>query len=142
MMSLLKSLYYKAEELKGARLVLVLAIVFVAFLLIGVGINYYTNQILNSHENGDGTGSIEKPPEKKIVEKNGIITSLGPNIYEDDEVRFYLATVEGKEIILLRADDQKLDVAEGLYVTVIGTEGTILNDVPVLDVNKVLISQN
>ncbi len=121
MLNLLKNAHDKAEGLEGNKLAVVLAVTFVVFLGIGVIINYITNNSLNKNEffNGNSSDSdVVKYVEETFEE--GIITYVDPNFYPGENISFYLADLTGKQIILLRANDQKLEVAEGLSVKVYG----------------------
>lgn len=125
MRNLLRNVHDKAEGLEGTKLAVVLALTFVVFLGIGVIINYFTNYSLNNDEflgrrndDQDVTNYVEETFEE------GIITYVDPNFYPGEGISFYLADYAGKQIILLKALDQKLEVSEGLSVKVYGKKTT------------------
>lgn len=125
MLNLLKNVHDKAEGLEGTRLAVVLAVTFIVFLAIGVTINYFTNSSLNTDEifnNRDNNQDVTKYVEETFEE--GIITYVDPNFYPNEGISFYLADHTGKQIILLKALDQKLEVSEGLSVKVYGKKTT------------------
>lgn len=116
MLNLLKNIYYKLEALKGCRLYIFLAVVFAIFLVIGLAAGVFMGPKKDS-EVGLIPKSIETVPEKSY---EGVITYIDPQNYPLDNISFYLADDKGKEIILLKANDQKLEVAEGHRVKVYG----------------------
>ena len=63
---------------------------------------------------------IDTQGDKKLITYEGRITYLDPKIYPEDEITYVLAKTTGEEIILLKAEDEKLAVADGLYVKVRG----------------------
>jgi len=66
---------------------------------------------------------------------------INPSFYPNDNLSYVLVDRSGKQVILLRAKDQKLSIAEGLYVKV---KGVVMktkdgkNDV--LNVSEVIIN--
>lgn len=138
-MNLLKNLHSSAEELQGKRLLSVLGAVFIVFLIIGISINYFTQEVLNNNE----LKNKNSTQEKKIVEdamEEGTVVYIDPRFYPNDNISYYLADNTGQEIILLKAKDQKLEVAEGLYVKVYGKRAkTIDGNKEVLIVERVAV---
>ncbi len=142
MTNLLKQLHDRAETLKGKKLAFVLLGSFVLFILIGAISNYTIKKLLKSSE------ISENNVEETLVDENsdtyeGIVTFVDSNFYPNDNVSFYLADQQGKEIILLKAKDQKLQVSEGLHVIAQGKKvKTKDGKKEILEVDKVIIKQN
>jgi len=114
-----KEIYDKIESIKGKKLALYLIPLFILFLLVGIAVGNIIPKLLKNDETNvvvATNGSIE-------VESNqykGKVVYLDPHYYPNDEITFYLEGDDGKQIILLRTDDQKLEVVEGLNVIVFG----------------------
>ncbi len=71
----------------------------------------------------------------------GRITYINPNFYPEDEITYALTSSRGDRVILLKADDDKLTVVEGLNVKVYGTlSRTLDNKEDVLIVSEVVIN--
>ncbi len=122
MLSLLKKLHDKAEGVKGKNLFFLIVSVFVAFTLVGILIGYFSNKYLNDAELMDEFGNIldfEKSNQKESMFE-GKIKYVDPNMYKADEVEHVLVDSSGKQIILLKAKDEKLAVAENLYAKLYG----------------------
>jgi hypothetical protein len=140
MLALLKDLNARAEELSGTRLLAALAVIFIVFFAFAFGLNYFINTFLKSNEipgaNGNGV--------EVVVEKSydGMITYVDPRSYPEDNISYELADAKGKRIILLKAKDQKLEVSEGLFVTVAGTLTKTADGEEVLMVDKIVIGRN
>ncbi len=112
--------------------------VFIIFLVIGSLIGYITSSKLNKNE-PDPDESIETQTTASTTYQ-GIVTYLGEDMYANDGVSFSLVDSRGDAIILLKSNDQKLSIAQGLFVTVVGKKGTTIdgkNDV--LQVTEVTI---
>lgn len=119
MLTLLKNLHDRIESIKGKNLFILLIIVFITFIIIGLLIGYFTNKYLNTAENL----SYENPESVPVLEEKtyeGKIKYIDPNMYKEDELSFVLIDNLGNEIILLKATDDKLSVAENLSVRVHG----------------------
>lgn len=141
MLNLLRNAYDRAEQLKGRQLLLVIITVFLAFLIIGIAINYFTYRFLNSSE--ETKIARKNTASSNVKEYTGIITYVNPQNFPQQDISYYLAETTGKEIVLLQASDRKLEVSEGLYVTVYGREHenqTIKKTV--LNVEKIVIKGN
>lgn len=119
MSNLLKDIHDKAETLEGKNLALVLASVFLFFLFIGIGINYLTGQRLKNNEN-PAVNNPEQINQNNESYLEGVITYVDPRTYPGEDISFYLADSDGNELILLKANDQKLEVSEGLNVKLQG----------------------
>lgn len=119
MLNLLKDMYIRAEDYKGKRLITLLVTIFVVFLSIGFAVNYSIDQFLKSNET-EGSSLNQTNVVKKQKEYSGIVSFVDERKYPEDKISYLLKDKKGKQIILLKAKDQKLEVVEGLYVTVTG----------------------
>lgn len=115
---MLGNLNNKTDEYHGFKLAKMLSILFVIFLILGLGIGlvvgrFTTTPILDeeqtTEENNNSSLSYE-----------GIVTYVEPMLYPGENISFALSNERGKEIILLKAKDRKLEVAEGHFVTANG----------------------
>lgn len=120
MLNLLKDMYIRAEDYKGTRLVTLLIIIFVVFLSIGFTINYSIDQFLKSNETEE-TSLNPANNTKEQTKYSGIVSFVDMRKYPEDRISYLLKDKKGKQIVLLKAKDQKLEVVEGLYVTVTGS---------------------
>ena len=115
-----------------------LTVVFVVFLIIGSLIGYATSSKLNKNEPNSNESTEVQTTAPATYQ--GIVTYLGEDMYSNDGVTFSLTDSRGEDIILLKSSDQKLSIAQGLFVTVVGKKGTTIdgkNDV--LEVTEVTI---
>ncbi len=139
MQNLLKNAHDGAEKITGRRLYIMLAVIFVVFMLVGFLGNYFISQFLKSPENGGAGNTTVTEPQKFTYE--GLVTYVDPSTYPQDEINYVLNDSTGKRVILLKADDQKLEVSEGLFVKVTGEKQTTVDgNAEVLLVEKVSIS--
>ncbi len=139
MFTLLKKLYDKAETLKGRRLFFIIGSLFVLFIFIGFAVGYAIIPLLNKDEIPKAESSIVIP-EKTPVYYEGKITYVNPAFYPEDQISYSLVDSSGKEIILLKSEDQKLSIAEGLFAKVTGTKTkTKDGKTDVLNVREVII---
>lgn len=140
MLSLLKTLYIKFEDYRGPRLYRLLLIIVVIFFPVGIFLGYVTNNLLNKSENISNTEVNSLiPTSEKYYE--GRIVYIDPNFYPQDKITYILQNAEGKEVILLSAKDQKLQVAEGNFARLYGTiNKTKDGKKDVLMVDKVMIT--
>ena len=120
MLELLKNLYLKIEGLKGKKLIIVLAVVFVSFTIIGISVGYFMTRGLKENEKPKNSGSTFISPKSEKTYYEGKITYVNPQLYPLDDVSYALTDSSGKELFLLKADDQKLAIAENLNVKVTG----------------------
>lgn len=97
--------------------------------------NYFTNQKLNNNE----PTYIAESNENMVKSFEGTVTYIDPRNFPGDEISYYLADSDGKEIVLLRSKDQKLSVVEGLRVRVSGVVEDIEGSTNVLNVEGVTI---
>ncbi|MFZ2664203.1 MAG: hypothetical protein WAX66_02480 [Patescibacteria group bacterium] len=141
MLDLLKSFYLKVEGLKGKKLITVLIIVFISFIFIGILVGYLTSGGLKEDEKATGSNMptvISPKDEKSYFE--GKVTYVDPQMYPLENISYALTDFSGKEMFLLKSNDQKLSLAENLNVKVSGKMGK-LNDgkTNVLFVEEVII---
>ena len=143
MSNLLKDIYDKAEGIKGKKLFYTILITFVLFILIGILIGYTIPPKLTDDENFDIEEYLTEVKDPGMMEASGRIVSVPDGLYPMDDDLFSLVDYSGNELYLLRADDDTLMVAEGLFVTVTGKMDE-LNDgqTKVLVVEEVVIQSN
>ncbi len=115
-----KEVHEKVEGLKGRKLVFSLAILFVVFVFVGIVIGNFIPVLLRKNEIADSIERTYDIPKKESVQYKGKVMYVDPKFYPQDDISFYLADGEGKEIILLKTDDAKLTVVEGLDVVLFG----------------------
>jgi len=140
MSNLLKDSYDKMESVKGKRLVYMLLAIFVVFTIIGLSVGYLMSPKLSEDETPVPTYSGNLPKVEK-TEASGKITYVNPEIYPMDEISYSLTDGSGKDIYLLSAKDNKLEISEGLYVKVVGTLSKLKDGkTPVLLVEEVIIN--
>jgi hypothetical protein len=140
MSNLLKNSYDKMEAIKGKRLIYLLLAVFVVFTIIGLSVGYLMSPKLNEDETPVQTYSGNLPKQEK-TEASGKITYVNPEMYPMDEISYSLTDSSGKDIYLLSAKDNKLEISEGLYVKVVGTLSKLKDGkTPVLLVEEVIIN--
>lgn len=138
MLDLLKRLYAKVEELKGKKLVTVLAFVFVSFTLIGLFIGYFINLKLNKNETVNNQTQTVPVEEKKYYE--GKVLYINPEFFPLENVSYSLNDSSGKVLYYLRANDQKLSLAENLNVRIYGRVSKMQDGkTDVIDVSEVVI---
>jgi hypothetical protein len=117
--NLLKKTYQDINGLRGRKLYNFLAIIFAAFLVIGTAVGYFIPRALTQNEKTalpDGQ-ELSQPT---LVTYKGVVTYLGENKYSDEKVEYSLNDIKGNDIVLLKATDAKLSIAQGMYVTISG----------------------
>ncbi len=120
-----------------SSLLKITAVLFLAFLLLGLLIGYFIEKRLKN--NGDAFLNTLNLREEMSYE--GKITYVDPNFYPQDDVKYVLKNSSGKDIVLLSSDDEKLTVVEGLYAKVFGEIRLAKdNKTEILVVDKVIIS--
>lgn len=139
MSSLLKDFYAKVEGLKGKKLLYTIIILFLAFILIGVLVGYFMSPKLSDDEISEfNTESVSPSDHKEYYE--GRVLYVNPEFHPFDNIDYSLVDSSGKEIILLKSADEKLSIAEGLFVRVSGKLSKLSdNKTNVLVVDEVLI---
>jgi hypothetical protein len=134
-----KEVIDKVESINSKKLVLYLIPLFILFIFVGIAVGNLIPRLLKKDENTIDPNQIEKT-EKESKEYEGKVVFVDPNFYPNDKISFYLEDSNGEEIILLKTDDQKLTVVEGLSVTVFGeVEKTADGKEEVLMVEKVVV---
>ena len=124
MFNLLKDFYIRAEALKGKRLFYTISIIFLVFILTGVLIGYFMTPKLSRDEMLNLTEETTSPSDpKKYYE--GRISYVNPQLYPLDDISYALLDSSGKEIFLIKSIDEKLAIAEGLFVKVSGRMGKL-----------------
>ena len=120
-MSALKNAYQNLNTLRGKKLYNLLAVLFVVCLIIGTAVGYFIPVKLNQNEQPLRTQDQVSTTPSKATYK-GIVTYIGENEYSNDKIEYALNDINGNGIILLKSEDEKLSIAQGLYVTVTGTK--------------------
>ncbi|KKS05498.1 hypothetical protein A3K01_00745 [candidate division WWE3 bacterium RIFOXYD1_FULL_43_17] len=138
-MELLKDIYNNAEALKGRKLITVTVALSIVFLGIGIFIGYLNNLILKQSETETDT-MLPPPVVDTTVILEGRVAYTNPEYYPGDEISYALVDASGKEVALLRAEDDKLALAEGLNVKVRGTELRAKSGTKYLLVEEVIIN--
>ncbi|HLD51625.1 hypothetical protein A3K34_03915 [candidate division WWE3 bacterium RIFOXYC1_FULL_40_10] len=138
MLDLLRNTYDKAEAIKGRKLINLLIVLFIIFLVIGFTLGYFINSRLTKPEQiGSDTevqeGIIKQP---ELVTRQGRIIYIGGT----GDTIYALLQFDGSEL-KLRSYDDKLSVAEGLDVSVVGKLTTSPDDnSQILLVDKLIIT--
>ena len=138
-MQLLKDIYNNAEALKGRRLITATVALSIVFLGIGIFIGYLNNLILKKGEISMDT-VLPPPVADTTIVLEGRVVYTNPEYYPGDEISFVLTDASGKEVSLLRADGDKLALAEGLNVKVRGDEMRTKSGTKYLMVREVIIN--
>lgn len=134
MRELLTNAYNKAEEYKGRRLLKLLLIIFAIFIAIGLAVGYVVGTL--SPEPKVEVETVGEGPQDSF---EGTITFIEPFFNPDDDITFVLTDKKDNEIILLKAEDQKLEVSEGHEATVFGKVKKTVTGKDYLLVDKVVI---
>lgn len=123
MPNILSNLNNKGSENSKFKFISTLVLIFIVFGAIG----YFVVVLFASPGNPeDGTKSKNMvtsstgQSDSGRVSYKGTVKYVDPNFYPNEKISFVLNDKKGKEVILLKADDQKLEVAEGHYVTAKG----------------------
>ncbi|HBY10281.1 hypothetical protein A2473_01665 [candidate division WWE3 bacterium RIFOXYC2_FULL_42_13] len=138
-MQLLKDIYNNAEALKGRKLITVTIVLSIVFLGIGIFIGYLNNLILKKGEISSET-VLPPPVADTTIVLEGRVAYTNPEYYPGDEISYVLTDASGKEISLLKAEDDKLALAEGLNVKVRGDEMRTESGTKYLMVREVIIN--
>ncbi len=138
-MQLLKDIYNRAEALKGPRLIVITGVLSIIFLGFGILIGYINNRILNTDE--PSLDSVATMPVTDVsVTYEGKVSYTNPEYYPGEDISYVLTDSEGKDVILLRSDDAKLSIAEGLFVKVEGRESRTKSGTKYLLVKEVILN--
>ncbi len=136
MVQLLNQLNSQAEGYKGRNLVKLLIYIFLGFLIVGLLVGYLAGFFINEKVS-DSVSEVPQIIGEQMYE--GTITFLEPSLYPEDRITHVLVDSSGKDIILLRANDQILEVSEGHFAKVYGIERTTSRNEKVLLVDRVSI---
>ncbi|MFC1700452.1 hypothetical protein ACFLZ4_02310 [Patescibacteria group bacterium] len=137
MPDLLKNLYFNVESLKGKKLIYILVALFIVFIFVGVLVGYFMTPRLSKDEM---TGEDIVSPSSPKTYYEGRIEYINPEFYPLDDVSYSLVDSKGEQIFLLKALDQKLSIAEGLFVKVSGKMGRLKDKkTEVLIVDEIVI---
>ncbi|OGC47452.1 hypothetical protein A2886_03445 [candidate division WWE3 bacterium RIFCSPHIGHO2_01_FULL_42_13] len=121
---------------KGKSLTRLLIYIFITFLILGLSVGYVVGKI-GERKAAQEALSQKTPTEQAFYE--GTITFIEPRLHLEDEISYVLVDKNGNDIILLKAEDQKLEIAEGHYGTVYGEEDKTVKNEDYLMVDKVVI---
>jgi len=136
MPELLEKVNTRAEEYKGKRLTKLLLIIFAVFLVVGLGSGLLIGRFIDKEVPLDtDENNIEEVQEYY----EGTITYIEPLLHAADEISYILVDRAGDDVILLRAEDQKLEVSEGHWATVYGKVRETSTKEDFLLVEKVVI---
>lgn len=132
----------KIQGLKGKKLIIFLLSIFVIFASVGAGVGFVIVKDDKPAQSADNNTAQDVPINvtQEIMYK-GRITFVEPLLYPEDDISFALVNSSSERIILLKAFDQKLEVAEGHFAEVYGKLIKTKNGKEdVLLVNKVVIA--
>jgi len=138
MLDLLKDIHNKSEQMSGRKILVTFLVIFIVFLVLGIVIGDISSATLKESETQKLNGGTITQEKQSTYE--GKIEYLNPAFYPNDNVSYELVGASGKQIVLLNAKDQKLSIAEGLFVKVKGTlSKTKDGKADVLNVSEVII---
>ena len=110
--------------------------IFIAFLAIGLSVGYVIGKF-NEKRMAENVSPQQQVPQQAYYE--GTITFIEPLLHPEDEISYVLVGKNGNDVILLKAEDQKLEIAEGHYATVYGSKDKTAGNEDYLMVDKVVI---
>jgi len=119
MIKLLKTIHDRLETYSGRKVFFLFLSIFVLFLSLGLYIGYLNNLKLKQNELELQKQIVQETPVSTLYE--GKIEYINPGYYPNDKISYTLVDSAGKRIILLKSKDQKLSIAENLFVKVKGT---------------------
>lgn len=123
MPNILSKLNKKDGEESKLRLIVILIVIFIVFTSAGYLIVMAFTPIPEQPTDEfprNVTISNNAPEQFNQSSHDGFVKYVDPNFYPNEKISFVLNDENGKEIILLKANDQKLQVAEGHFVTAVG----------------------
>jgi hypothetical protein len=138
MFTLLRNTHDKFEQMSGKKILVLFTLIFIICLPLGIAIGNIINSRLK--ENEMLLNQVSSQPKEVSTYYDGKIEYVNPGFYPNDNISYTLVDGSGKQLILLRAKDQKLVIAEGLFVKVKGAISKT-KDVKsdVLNVSEVII---
>ena len=119
MFTLIRNTHNKFEQLSGKKILVLFIVIFVVCVPLGIVIGNSIKPI--SKEDEIQIGQKTAQVKEKSIYYDGKIEYVNPGYYPNDTISFALVDENGKQIILLSSKDQKLNIAEGLFVKVRGT---------------------
>ena len=135
----LQELYLKIESLKGKKLILFLIPLFLSGILMGIIVGNFMPQLLKTDEDLPEV-DIGDVVIKQGSQFEGKVVYVDPRLYPSDNISYVLEDASGNDVILLKANDQKLAVTEGLTVVIFGdVEKTKDGKEDVLNVDRILV---
>lgn len=110
---------------------------------IALGVWFYTTGDLTLNLKNNNLPSNYTPPTQDSQPYTGKVMYVTDDTYPNENVNYVLVDTSGKQMVLLKANDQKLLVAEGLHVTVLGQiTKTMDGKHKILLVEEVLMNNN
>jgi len=112
--------YDRVKSLRGGNLFKFLAGIFTLFLVLGLLAGYLFAVLSKPLEEpviDSGTGNA---PVIQEISYEGTVTYIDPQFHPYKDISYELTDFDGKTVVLLKADDEKLLVSEGHYVKVFG----------------------
>jgi len=103
-------------HIKGKPLLYLLSFLMIFFAFAIPIRTYFINKTLTEDEQYVETEEIET----LVNFRSGKVSFMGADFYEEEGIEYVLSDSDGKDIILLKAEDEKLSIVEGLFVTVSG----------------------
>jgi hypothetical protein len=138
MFTLLRNTHDKFEQMSGKKILVLFTLIFIICLPLGIAIGNIINSRLK--ENEMLLNQVSSQPKEVSTYYDGKIEYVNPGFYPNDNISYTLVDGSGKQLILLRAKDQKLVIAEGLFVKVKGAiSKTKDGKSDVLNVSEVII---
>jgi len=119
---------------QGKKRLIILALILLSFLLVSIVYVNYKVKVLTKNEQKNKASSEQVL--KKIYE--GKVSYLGGTNL--DNIKYVLTDLLGKDVILLKASDEKLTVVEGLRVKVSGVIGKTKDGKDYLLVEEVIVN--
>ncbi|MEK7595113.1 MAG: hypothetical protein AAB443_00775 [Patescibacteria group bacterium] len=119
MLPAVKKLYDYFEGFRGKKLVVLVACVFTLFALLGLILGQLPNFLKNT-KGAKKEDSSENVTLQDPAQKLGKVVYVNPDTYPDENISYKLVDAQGKDIILLKADDDKLKFVEGATVKLKG----------------------
>ena len=106
-------------EMSRPQLLKLLAAIFIVFAALGWAISSVFSKY-NSPKTQIRKETVSASPTE--VSYEGVITYVDPQLNPGEGISFLLNNSTGEEMILLKSNDQKLEVSEGHFVKVFGTK--------------------
>ena len=119
MKELLIDIHNKSEQMPGRKVLLSFIAIFIVFLFIGILIG---NIVSKSRLTEDEILEIAAENGSQVAQSvyEGKVEYVNPSFYPKQGISYALMDGSGNQILLLRSEDQKLNIVEGLFVKVTG----------------------